>query len=711
MGRFEGRVFTNQSSNTFSLTNSNGTIEIPRNFQVRHLPSSEISTAINQDPSLLYFRALNASGDPINQEIYYISKDSFDNLVSTQTFGSWVQSNYTPQASQNFRVSSLEYNQEYQLQPNAQSLAIELHGQNFGNLALHPGDKFYFEHGRDQDFLVIVPGNGRFTINNPSELHHLVQNNFIVPSGAQNSAPQYSTPIPPPQASASRVQDDFQENFRTRPTLAGSFETAVDTMLEINNRELLNLNEGCEELDDLNQNLNSCTSFNNYAQDTLNSPEIGLLQEEIRENAPEKFCILAGLQFTPRSLKFANCNANNEVVSSSHNVCQSKEYITFVYRELKKLSECFTNINMLELIPLMNAESNFNYNAYNTNNSGSLNASGLLQATQALIDSQGQSYIIDGPGGFDMQIDLSKPHCSEIMNSVRDNPLPSERNVCQRTSIPNGFRKNLYITMAQYSYSKVKAQDILDEIQTAYFGNVDLEIFEPEQKEQILVDLTRLMHNRGTGRITQRLETFFYDLFHGEFGQTQTRQGRTHGNASIHTLWGTPEFKAPLEHDQFINFFSSYLFYEGKSSQGSQGRKYEPNNESRDSEAGTYLHKMACEQQRLTLKAQEVSNSNQIHCGYPQINPDRLEHTQVEVGWYYNACMRNNRSEFSRRECSAKDPYKALDSEGNRRLTQESIDTYMSQPRFLSLCDSESLRGMASRPLLPFYSANPENYQ
>jgi hypothetical protein len=47
---------------------------------------------------------------------------------------------------------------------------------------------------------------------------------------------------------------------------------------------------------------------------------------------------------------------------------------------------------------------------------------------------------------------------------------------------------------------------------------------------------------------------------------------------------------------------------------------------------------------------------------------------------------------------------------GKRRLTPEKIKAYSKDPDWLGQCDRNSLRGLASRPLLRYYSNDAQKF-
>ena len=690
--RFEGKNLEISSSHII-LNYQGFELKIKKGEKIQVVDSSKFKNIRDYDPTKIYFQRIDLkTGKARRGDYYSIPAIEFEKSIKESAYGNWVKNEYE-------KISPINY----------------------------------LEKVKSVEEFVPIPM--AIPEKKPTPKPVITQ----APKPVNNSIKKPSTSTP---------TNNKEASYRSVPTPKGSFENAAELtkfLEEEFNKPMIE----CPDFDKkLKANYEQCNPDNDYAQDNIKKL---LNPEDLKSSAAGKFCILAGLK-KEISFRVAKCSGS-KVESTRSQVCASNEYVSFIHKELTQMSDCFTNIHYNEMLPLMNAESQFNYNAYNLNSwgefKGQLNASGLLQTTQVLVTdaNNNKAYITDNGDKdlFAMKYDYKSNYCKSIIKEVKDSPPSKERSACDRTGIPDGFRKSLYLAMANYSFYKQTVESELEATANAYFPGKQL--FKPEDKEKLLVDLTRLMHSRGIGVFKLRMRSFFYDLFHGKKGQNnRTRievgkirvevkkngkrqydeNGKTiteiipgttsvrHGNASIHELWGRPGFKAPLTHEAFISNFSSYIFWEGKygkNKRGSQGRKFQPSDNNRDSEGGTYLHKMACDQKLLNENAKKLAKNQNVECGYPKISPDRMEHTQVEAGWYLNVCKATNRSISSRRTCSAKDPYKATDSADKRRLTDVSIKEYTNDERLLRQCDHESLHGMASRPLIEFYAPNPGKYQ
>lgn len=705
------------------------------------LTSSEvISLVTNPQSKKVYFK--RKIGD--RRVIYSIDQTDLETRISTGEF-----SNFTAQKFQELsRVVQKKINpvlrKTYTLKEGIEPIGLILRYPPTGGLKLTPGEKFILVEERGILYLEKPPSRSRYIITNKDTLLKYFQDGKIhegkllpipKPLELENQIKSTNKPSPIPKMAPIDSEEHSETNFNSIPTLKGTFDTVIETA-EYLYDEFNTHPRQCKDFEEnLHKNYEQCRPENDYIQQTLNDRNLGLLSEEdLKNNHPSKFCILAGLN-EGVSFKIAQCTGGKILPSSKgKQVCKSNEYVSFIHKEMTQMAECFTNIEYEELIPLVNAESRFNFNAYNLNTwgefKGELNASGILQSTQVLYTDANihreikingkiktvypKAYLTNNaPKQYQMKINEETKYCKSIFNEIKTKPPSLKRNVCERTTIPKGFRQSLYLALANYSHSKQTIEKDLYEIQDSYFsGN---ELFDKDQKKEILTDLTRLMHNRGIGVFQKRMRSFFYDLFHGKYGQDAlTRKGYTHGNAAIWKLWGRPNFKAPISHDEFIKYFSSYIFWEGKyekARNGSRGKKLSPSDNNREAEGGTYLHKIACEQKRLTEEARELAGNDSIQCGYPVITPERMEKTQVEVGWYINVCDIENKQLDSKEICSAKDPYKATDENGKRRLNNATIKKYLKSPKLLQQCNHENLRGMASRPLIEFYAPNPKDYK
>lgn len=700
--RFEGKNLKISSSHIV-LNYQGFDLKIKKGEKLQVVDSSKFKNIRDYDPNKIYFQRIDKETGKVRQGDYYtIPAVDFEKSIKDGAYGNWARIEYE-------KISPINYLDK--VKPVEASVPIPMaipRTKPSGSVANKP---------------TVAP-----TVT-------------VTPS----SKPVTNTVKKPKIPARTENQEAA---YRSIPTPKGSVETAAELtkfLEEEFNKPMIE----CPDFDKkLKDNYEQCNPGNDYAQSSIKKL---LNPEDLKSSAAGKFCILAGLK-KEISFKVALCRDSN-LISTRTQVCASNEYVSFVHKELTQMSDCFTNIHYNEMLPLMNSESQFNYNAYNLNSwgefKGQLNASGLLQTTQVLVTdaNNNKAYITDNGDKdlFAMKYNDKSNYCKSIIEEVKKTPPSTKRSACDRTGIPDGFRKSLYLAMANYSFYKQTVESELEATAKAYFPGKEL--FKPEDKEKLLVDLTRLMHSRGIGVFKLRMRSFFYDLFHGKKGQynrtkievgkrkvevkkdgktqydengktiTKVIPGTTsvrHGNASIYKLWGRPGFKAPLTHEAFISNFSSYIFWEGKygkNKRGSQGRKFEPSDSNRDSEGGTYLHKMACDQKLLNENAKKLSKNQNVECGYPKISPDRMEHTQVEAGWYLNVCKATNRSVSSRRTCSAKDPYKATDSADKRRLTDVSIKQYTNDEGLLRQCDHESLHGMASRPLIEFYAPNPGKYQ
>lgn len=775
---FEGLTFTNTkgSYELLPVDNEQSHITIKQGDKIIYLPEAEARSLAGYQAGNVYFKISSSSpGKKRTGEYFKLPMKSFQSQVYKGQYSNFVRQKFMEKRipyikkglkrfeGKNFDVSTnfvpLNY-QGFMLKIKEGEKLHVVKESDLKNIPNYDPNNIYFQRFDSSTGKIIKGDYYSMSANSfENEVHKGSFNNWVKKEYEKISPINYldNTPIktvvktkpkvkPKPKP---KTKPKNQDVYRSEPTPKGTVET-VNEVTKILNEEFNSPMIECPDFEGkLKKNYEQCSPENDYIQSTLK----GLLnQEDLRSSAAGKFCILAGLN-KEISFKVARCSDDKKLLGKRVQVCKSNEYVSFVHKELKQMSNCFTNIHYKEILPLVNAESQFNYNAYNLNSwgeyKGQLNASGILQTTQVLVDgaNRGKAYLLDNGDKelFSMKYNYKNKYCNAIMTEVKNNPPTKSRNVCKRTMIPNGFRKSLYLAMANYSFYKQSVQKELDATSEAYFPGKEL--FSPHEKEKFLVDLTRLMHSRGIGVFKKRMRSFFYDLFHGKFGQEKTKKikigkiriedkknGKTqydengvtitkvvkgsstvkHGNASLFKLWGRPGFKAPISHEAFISHFSSYIFWEGKyqkNKQGSRGRKFEPSDTNRDSEGGTYLHKMACDQKLLNQRAKRLAKNSNVDCGYPKISPNRMEHTQVEAGWYLNVCKKNNKSSHSRRTCMAKDPYKAKDSNGKRRLTNKSIKSYTEDESLLEQCDHESLHGMASRPLIEFYAPTPGNYK
>lgn len=825
---------------SFKIKNINSgksSVVIDRNG-LEILPEIQIPGFPNHDKDRVYFKVKKKGIG--SDEVYFLTSREFENFIKKEQFGAWFKTEFAKGSDEIPKLLKratkpkkkivprvkIEMMRKYTVSKRIKPIALTLHleGGDMNNVyELWKDDEFHFIVEDGKEYIVKpAPDNSRFTVVHQDQLNELFANGSIKvgekvkvqdlvfeAAGSikapptKNNMPISTAPDPLQVASSTPQKKESPPQvstpFPARPhkrTLLGTTKTVKRSIeyIEAKN-ENANLEYSCVDIKNhINETsaIKSCDSTDNYIQDLL---ETELTDEEINENSVDKFCIIAGMAGSKGLFKYSICDDKGNLTKDKDQACKSKEYVTFVHEEMDAMADCFNNVSLKEIIPLVNTESRFNFNAYNNNSDNkvgfpgqqSLNASGLLQTTQALIDTQKQPMIIGGYTRknpefkkYNDRFNSKLPYCNAIKSELKNNPFKTEydhyivgknrdgsprvekrtipKNVCKRTSVPEGFRKNLFLAMAQYSYMKKEAKVLLDNVEEIFYGGVTNKMFNEKDKDKIITDITRLMHNRGIGRITNRFYSFFYDIFRGkddlevyddskkgqnitkiyQIGVSRKEVFRTtssgkkvrvigkdkhvkmalqpdkkkfvHGNAKIHKGWGTDSFSSPLTHDHFVDNFSSYIFYEGKRSRTSKGKNIEPNSTRADSEGGTYLHKMACDQKRMTDIARKYAGSENLVCGENYISPERLEKTQVEVAWYWNGCTIKNTQQTSIDKCSAKSPYKAT-LNGKRRFSDELIRTYSKQERWLGKCDRDTLRGLASRPLLKFYSKEPEVYQ
>ncbi len=726
------------------------------------LSNKEARLLPDYDDERYYYKVANRSG--YEGRVFSLNDGTFDKVTQKGKFGNWMASKYIseykaafdakyaqPKKSAPIAVSAtkdtasvvLEYNRDYKLNNDETPIRV-IDPVTKKPKYVEPGADFHVLKSRGETFIVMPPDKTRYQPYNLSDISKVFAKGAVVPGKfvtydepvipkREPAAGKRSTSPKPPKAEAADQQ--LSKKAEVTPTvedsawlaekglnfvdrIANTFrseETAPSSPVN-NENEKANCDIEGNQVDAIGKPIapgklpyKKCDAEDDYVE-----PELAkLLSPDDFKETTLHACILAGLKSTPKNMRVARCE-NGEKVSSDTPACASQNYVALIAKELKLMAECFKNVEVSELVPMANVESKFNFNAYNMNKiwkNGQrvnvLNASSLLQSTQVLIDSQEQAYISD-PNFIDLK---DTPYCKAAINGIINSPLSDERNVCERTSLPSGMRKNLYIATAQHSYHKRLSQEILTNIQAEYFGD-RLNIFNDEEKEKIRISLAKLMHNRGMGSVEKMMNMFFYDLFHGGMseaqGKTRTNyNGSTvrHGNSRIYKLWGRPGFKAPIGHEEFIKYFSSYVFYENKTK--SHGKNVDVSSDKLDDEGGTYIHQMSCQEELLNKKASKLLKKDVI-CGHDPIPEERMEKTQVEVGWYINVCDRDNKGISSKRLCTSKDPYKAKDSDGQRRLSDAMIRKYRDSERYLNLCGREQIRGMASRPLKEFYTGDSD---
>lgn len=783
----EGKIIDNWLTEIKVLHNDN-LVKIPAGKKLFVIKTNKAKNLPEYDPKKIFFHPVNpATGTADSSKYYGFPYWDFETLMAKGQFGNhltnkWEQNGKISEAlivsprftkirkssevEEELRTPSFRTNTYYTI---TNGMPILIKDRLTGNqVALNRNQKFYLTFENGSAYIVKSGSQRRFTFSNDI-LHNMLINGTI----KQGKKVNFEQLNPPLRAQpAVRVAEPApepiapQEEPLATPSQVDPFATPTDlaNALGVIDGGLIRVDGISEPIQarlcpaDINEYRNtfdsSCNSKNNYLQKKLK----GLLGEaEVYENYDEKYCILAGLKLKP-TFKMAKCNGN-KLVSSTAKACVTKEYVTFIYKEIKQTAECFKNINFLEMLPLIYAESKFNFNAYNKNSDGSLNASGLMQVTQGLIKSQSSTLSY-----FDRNKFLRKnnSYCDASFSQLSRNKLPTERNVCKRTNIPGQFRKNLLLAMAQYSKFKHHAEEKLDSLQQNYgFANM----FDSSSKDKISTELARLMHNRGNSKVETLLEMFFYDLLRGGEGLGSKTKNTVvgsrrldlydaagnrvydgngnsvitdvpiirkhpHGNPKIHRLWGSPKFRIPLDHLELKTMFSSYVFYEAnrslirlpkvahknrsvtqKIARRNNERYLEPTDKRLQDEGGTFLHKISCVERTMEIDARRASGKNNIVCGHPSPTKKELEELRLSVGWYKKVCDPGNNSHFSKRKCNAKNPITARSSSGVRRLPSTSVKNLKKDDNQLYHCNRHSLRGIAARPLIRYYSSEAETYQ
>lgn len=656
-------------------------------------------------------------------------------------------------ASSSQNRAELQIHQYYKVRSNPFPIINRLNGRSS---KMNIGDTFYVVYENATPYLVKKGSSVRYTFNDQS-LQNAINKNALLNLGPVDFTPKVSKKIEK-KAQPSKGSPS-EEDFKTPATLSGAISAANQSLNKVGGINRPKDARPCSK--NLNDNKsifdNSCHDKNDYLQKTIE----GLVGEaEVYEEHDEKYCILAGLKSTPSypTFRFANCNGN-KLISNRHQPCKTKEFVTFLYKEIKQTSECFKNINFKEILPLMYTESRFNPNAYNLNSNNTLNASGLLQATQVLINSQSMTF-----SHFDSASHLLKKtkYCRASFEQIKNKKIPPNRNVCLRTDVPEQFRKNLVLAMAQYSRFKDMARHKMESIEAAY---PDVDFFDEQSKDEIQTQLARLMHNRGDSKIQTLLEMFFYDLLRGSeakpnktkdvavgskeldvYDQDGNRvynpdgssvirsfpiiRKHPHGNPNIWQAWGGDDLKAPIGHKEIKNMFSSYVFYEAKRTliqlpkvnkpkmkvtqqirRDNRLKYLEPSNSKLEDEGGTFLHKVTCHERKMELDAKELSGNPNITCGHPAPTKDELDQLRLSIGWYKEVCIEDNKSEHSQRLCNAKDPLKARTPAGSMRLSAQYAEELSSNDQMVELCNRDALIGIAARPLAKYYSKDPGKYE
>lgn len=730
------------------------------------LSDKEARSLPDYDDERYYYKVANRDG--YEGRVFSLNDGTFDKVAQKGKFGNWMASKYVAEYKPAFdakyaqpsktasskptttkvdpKVSAsveLEFNRDYKLKDGETPIKV-IDPVTKKPKYVEPGQDFHVLKSRNSTYIVMPPDQTRYQPYNLSHISKAFAKGAVVPGELVShkepvivkrapSSGAKSSPSKPAKAKAADQQ--LNRKAEVPPTvedsawfaekglefvdrIASTFKSEDEASYSPaeSNDEKVNCDVEGNQVDAIGKPIapgklpyKKCNAEDDYFEPEL----VRLLTPTDYKETTLHACILAGLKSTPKNMRVARCE-NGYKVSSETPACASQNYVALIAKELKLMAECFHNIEVSELVPMANVESKFNINAYNMNRiwrngkqENVLNASSLLQSTQVLINSQNEAYI-SNPDFIGLK---DTPYCKAAIDGIINSPLSDERDVCERTSLPNGMRKNLYIATAQHSYHKRLSQEVLNNIQAEYFGD-RLNIFDDKEKEKIRISLAKLMHNRGMGSVEKMMNMFFYDLFHGGMseaqGKTRTNyNGRTvrHGNSRIYELWGRPGFKAPIGHEEFIKYFSSYIFYENKSR--SQGKNVDVSSNKLDAEGGTYIHQMSCQEELLNKKASKLIKKDVI-CGHDPIPEERMEKTQVEVGWYLNVCDRDNQSQYSKRQCTSKDPYKAKNSDGRRRLSDAMIRKYRNTERYLNLCGREQIRGMASRPLKEFYSGESD---
>lgn len=749
-------------------------------------------TELGLDPDKIHFYEIPKEElRPLTSKVYSLDPLDFESKIFKKQFTQWFLNAYQKESSSNgpsFRKLSplkkedtkiktkkvrAKLNTYYRLGPKAPSLTT-ISRESGKKESLNPGDKFYFvqDTPKATSSIFIVKENSsiRFKIANPQRLFDIINKNQLQ-EGKQvdfTQFPEFKHQLALKKGPSNKKKDKVNitnDPLRSSPTLKGATGTVNRLLkkIETSNGPINIPANYCPTNIPVFEGhyAKSCNARNNYVQNIVSNL---VTEAETYEDHEEKYCILGGLK-KGISFKVAVCDGDNKIRAGTKRdqVCKSKEYVTFLYKEMKSITECFPNVSLKEILPIINVESQFNFNAFNQLGSGRLNASGLMQATQPLIKSQ--SHI----RGYVKKYKLfssSSSQCKKRYNRLRRNPLGQARNVCSRTSIPTGFRNNALLTVMNYSKGKEKARQHIESIIQAYGPG----FIQEEDQLRIEKDLARLMHNRGDAKITTLFQMFFYDLMKGQYAKNNPQKKhsvivsslpalklgkngkvaypakndfrptkiqvpveRKHpfGNPRLHKLLKSQNLNLPIDRAQLKRFFSSYLYYEGKhtglkrltsnggtvkTSKIKQDNKYqwkkeehafsskkyqtlEPFRTKRELEGGTFLYKTDCHEVLMDINARQISGNPHINCGEPSLSDDEVKRLSSQLKWSTKKCQINHLNSHleNKRICAVK-KYPITDYDPKR------------DAQIFKQCDMNKLRGIAARPLIPYYSENPGAY-
>lgn len=760
---FAGKTLSIGKSSIVTQTTSGNEISLNEK-DIYIIPQDKAEKVPNYAPDKIYF---SIKGDDA-QQYYSFDKSDFNLLILSGEFGSWTKDKFI-ELTASKPEKNIAFMQIYQIDDDSNINVKALHGSKTD--VLRKGSRFHFQQSPYGDSIVFVhtdKGLEQYFMDNEEQRKLLLafKNDKILDLGAFSNytppvvvkekaqgSPSKSPSTSNPKSSHNKGSDKTPPALSSTPKVVSGALKEVEEVLTPPKRKCEDENSKMDE-DGL---FESCDSDNNFLE-----PEIAkvLTPTDTYNEDPKKFCILASLNNSGAIKKKARCS-NGKPDSESYAICKSKAYVDYLYKELTDMSSCLKNISAAEMIPLINTESRFNANAYNINpEKKTLNATGLLQTIHDVYKSGKQILRLNKSHGlFDAE---KSPYCSKLLTDFTTNLNSSDftkRDLCHRTDSVDNIRTNLFLAMAQYSNSKKQADKVISMIEDTWLNKS--KIFNPDERKKMQIDIARLMHNRGARKVETLLEMFFYDLFQGSNPSTHNKrfhrangkreglrpdkttsylsfyESYPHGNPRIYPLWGRPkEFKAPLDHEAFSKYFSSYVFYEGSRvtignilvdklngeevsirkayihMKGPKAAKYiEPNHPALEAEGGTYLYKIECEQRRLTLDARKLASDNNITCDYPSASDERLKNIKGIIGWEKEVCNEDNKGVASRRLCVAKDPFKAKNSKGKRRLTDSEIIKFQNDDDYLGECDEHNLRGLAANPLAEFYSSQPDKYK
>ncbi len=761
---FEGKVLSVGNSSIITQTTNGDEISL-KGKDIYIPPQDEVKSIPNYNPDKIYF----SIKDSKEKRFFSFDKSDFDFLILSGEFGNWAKTKFMEMTTSK-PEANIAYMQIYEVNEDLDINLIAPYGSKSEKLS--KGSRFHIQqspYGNSIIFVHTDKGLEQFFMNDEEQKKLLLgfKNNQFMDLGPFSS---YTPPIvvaekakkdsspPPPEPSSSKPPPNVGSD-KTPATLGITPKIVSGSLKEVE-EVLTPLKKKCGDEDsEMKEDglFESCDSDNNFLE-----PEIAelLTPTDTYNEDPKKFCILASLKNSGAIKKKARCS-NGKPDSGSYAICKSKAYVDYLYKELTDMSSCLRNISAAEMIPLINTESRFNANAYNYNpGTTTLNATGLLQTIHDVYKSGKQ--ILRLNKSHDLFDADKSPYCSKLLSDFTNNLSSSDftkRDLCHRTDSVDNIRTNLFLAMAQYSNSKKQADKVISMIEDTWLNNS--KIFNPDERKKMQIDIARLMHNRGARKVETLLEMFFYDLFQGSNPKTHNKrfhrangkreglrpdkttsylsfyESYPHGNPRIYPLWGRPNvFQAPLDHEVFSKYFSSYVFYEGSRvtignilvdklegkevsmrkayihKNGPKAAKYiEPNHPELEAEGGTYLYKIECEQRRLTLNARKLASDNSITCDYPSASDERLRNIKVIIGWEGEVCNIDNKGVASRHLCIAKDPFKTKDSKGKRRLTDSEIIKFQNNDDYLKECDEHNLRGLAANPLAEFYSSQPERYK